>query len=140
MAAVAATALPAATVLPAGLSAMAPTTLASAAYAPAAAPAVVGTGTGSSSIGAGVGGSSGVGATLGGAAMVAAPLVVVPVLAKFLDKLFGHGFEYSEEQKEQMTDWSEWKNEMIATGTMLYNPKTGFVDDPDNPEAFPGGT
>ena len=133
------TALPAATILPAGLSAMAPTTLASATYG--VTPAVVGSGTGSSSIGAGVGGSSGVGAAIGGAAMVVAPLVVVPLLAKWLDKIFGHGFEYSEEQKAQMDEWSAWKKDMATyESSPTWNPKTGFVEDPDNPQAFPGGS
>jgi len=139
------TALPAATLLPAGLSAMAPTTLTSAVYGTT--PAVVGTGSGTSSVGAAAGGSSGVGAAIGGAAMVAAPLVVVPVIAKFLDNLFGIGksglYDDPELVKEQERITAE-KEALIASyvpggAVPVWDPKTGFVDDPDNPSDFPGG-
>ena len=128
------TALPAATVLPAGLSAMAPTTLASATYG--VTPTVVGTGTGSSSIGAGVGGSSGVGAALGGAALVAAPLVVVPLLAKALDAIFGIGKSGLHDDPELLArqlQITKEKMEMVATAVPggavpSWNPKTGFYE------------
>ena len=132
--AIAVSALPAATVLPAGLSAMAPTTLTSAAYGTT--PAIVGTGSGSSSIGAGVGGSSGIGAAIGGAAMLAAPLVVVPVIAKFLDKIFGIGksglYDNPELLAEQLQITKE-KEAMIAASvpggaTPTWDPKTGFYE------------
>lgn len=79
-------ALPAATVLPAGLSAMAPTTLTSAAYGTT--PAVVGTGSGTASVGAGAGGASGAGAALAGAGLALAPIIIVPIIAKILDAIF----------------------------------------------------
>lgn len=79
-------ALPAATVLPAGLSAMAPTTLTSAVYGTT--PAVVGTGTGTASVGAGAGGAAGAGTALAGAALAAAPIVIVPIFAKILDAIW----------------------------------------------------
>lgn len=121
-------ALPAATVLPAGLSAMAPTTLSSAVYG--GTPAVVGTGTGSSSIGAGVGGSSGVGAAIGGAAMVVAPLIVVPLLAKALDKIFGTGksglYDNPELLAKQLQITKEKEALIGAEGSPLWIPKSGF--------------
>ena len=130
------TALPAATILPAGLSAMAPTTLASAAFVPGTAavtPAVVGTGSGVSSVGAG--GSAGAGAVLAGAAVFAAPLVIVPLLAKALDSIFGGRSPQVVATPEQLaqrkaeTDFI--KAETEAGKTVAWNPKTGWVDDPD---------
>lgn len=126
------TALPAATVLPAGLAAMAPTTLTSAVYT---APAVVGTGTGSSSIGAGVGGSSGVGAAIGGAAMVASPLIIVPLIAKFLDSLSGpkKSLQNNPELAAEQARITEEKMELVSkyvpgSADPSYSSKSGFSE------------
>lgn len=133
---VAVSALPAATVLPAGLSALAPTTLTSAVYG--GTPAVVGTGAGTSSVGAGVGGTAGLGTTLLGAAVFVAPAVIMVGIAKVLD-LLSPKKPPSPERLAAEAEAREYTNLMVSTGSMSYDPKTGFVDDPDDPSAYPGG-
>ena len=81
--------------------------------------------------------------TLGGAGLLVAPLVVVPVIAKFLDSIFGIGtsglYDDPELVKEQEAITAQTKA-YIEAGDMDWNPKTGFVADPDDPSAFPGGS
>jgi len=143
-----AVALPAAAVIPAGLSAMAPTTLSSAVFVPTAAPvAAAGGGAAVPTATAPVAGGTTLAQTLGGAALVVSPLIIMPVVAKALDWIFGTGksglYDNPELVKEQERITAE-KEALIASyvpggAVPVWDPKTGFVDDPDNPSAFPGG-
>ena len=122
--------MPAATALPAGVVSMAPATLTSSVYAGGA--GVVSPSASSALATSPVAGGSGVAAAIGGAALCVAPLVVMPVIAKLLDSIFGTGksglYDNPELLAKQLEITKQKKAMIAAGGTPLWIPKTGFYE------------
>ena len=70
--------------------------------------------------------------SIGGAAMVVSPLIVMPLIAKFLDNLFGTGksglYDDPELLARQLQITKEKKEMIAAGGTPLWIPKSGFYE------------
>ena len=126
-------ALPAATLLPSGVVSMAPATLTSSVYAGGAG---VSPSASSALASSPVTGGSGVAGAIGGAALCVAPLVVMPVIAKVLDSIFGIGKSGLYDNPELLAKQQEItkeKMELIAASdpgdaVPLWIPKTGFYE------------